>query len=69
MASNQINGAKEERASLKVVAVNLATNESNQALMAANRGIRVGADHDLDTFTMKIVTQRIMLVKREVNAP
>ena len=52
-ASNQINRAKEERVSLNVFTVNLATNESDQALMVAKRSRR--ADHDLDTSTNSLI--------------
>ena len=48
---NLINSAMEKRASLNVFAADLATNESDQALMAANREVYVGADHVSDSFT------------------
>ena len=53
--SAQVSRAKEERASMNVFGVNLPTDESDIALMAANRGIPADTNHDLDTSSNTLI--------------
>ena len=45
--STQIKTVKEQKASLSVFSVNMASTETDQALMEANHGLRLRVDHDL----------------------